>query len=117
MSGTSLDGIDAALVEVQGSGEADVSAHVRHALTLEYTPERREAIHAAIASGSAASLCTLHAELGEWMADAALRVCAGAGVDPREVAAIGSHGQTVWHRPPADGARGATLQLGDPATL
>jgi anhydro-N-acetylmuramic acid kinase len=44
-------------------------------------------------------------------------VCAAAGVEPAAVAAIGSHGQTVWHRPPAEGERGATLQLGDPATL
>ena len=36
---------------------------------------------------------------------------------PAEVELIGSHGQTVWHIPPSSGRRGATLQLGDPATI
>ncbi|MFV2006220.1 MAG: anhydro-N-acetylmuramic acid kinase, partial [Longimicrobiales bacterium] len=39
------------------------------------------------------------------------------GIAPGDVDLIGSHGQTVWHDPPSDGRRGATLQLGDPATL
>ena len=117
MSGTSLDGIDAALVEVEGTTEADVSARLVHALTLPYHEPRREAIHAAIAAGTAQALCGLHADLGEWLAEAALRVCHDAGVAPGSVDAVGSHGQTVWHRPPAEGRRGATLQLGDPATI
>jgi anhydro-N-acetylmuramic acid kinase len=44
-------------------------------------------------------------------------VCSRAGVPLEQVDAIGSHGQTLWHRPPAEGRRGATLQLGDPATI
>jgi anhydro-N-acetylmuramic acid kinase len=117
MSGTSLDGIDAALVEVEGTKEDDVTARLVRALTLPYDEPRREAIHAAIAAGSAEALCGLHADLGEWLAEAAVRVCAEAGVALDGVAAIGSHGQTVWHRPPMDGRRGATLQLGDAATI
>jgi anhydro-N-acetylmuramic acid kinase len=38
-------------------------------------------------------------------------------VSPDRLDLVGSHGQTVWHRPPASGDRGATLQLGDPATI
>jgi anhydro-N-acetylmuramic acid kinase len=117
MSGTSLDGIDAALVEVNGTGEDDVRARLVRALTVEYDESRREAIHAAIVSGSAEALCGLHADLGEWLAEAALRVCAEADVPLSDVDAIGSHGQTVWHRPPSADRRGATLQLGDPATI
>ena len=117
MSGTSLDGIDAALVEVDGTGADDVSARMLHALTVPYDDARREAIHAAILAGTAEALCGLHADLGEWLAEAALAVCAAADVAPETVDAIGSHGQTVWHRPPADGRRGATLQLGDAATI
>jgi anhydro-N-acetylmuramic acid kinase len=117
MSGTSLDGIDAALVEVEGATEETVSARLVRALTLPYDEPRREAIHAAIAAGSAEALCGLHADLGEWLAEAAIRVCADAGVALDGIAAIGSHGQTVWHRPPVDGRRGATLQLGDAATI
>lgn len=117
MSGTSLDGVDAALVEVEGAGTEDVRFRLVHWLTAPYDEARREAIHAAILSGSAAALCDLHADLGEWLAEAAVRVCEEAGVPRERVDAVGSHGQTVWHRPPGDGRRGATLQLGDPATI
>jgi len=117
MSGTSLDGIDAALVEVEGTTEDDVSARLVRALTLPYDEPRREAIHAAIAAGTAQALCGLHADLGEWLAEAVVRVCAEADVTLDRLAAIGSHGQTVWHIPPSAGKRGATLQLGDAATL
>ncbi|MDB4948531.1 MAG: anmK [Gemmatimonadetes bacterium] len=117
MSGTSLDGVDAALVRIEGTTEADVRAETVHALTLPYTDARRGAIHRAILAGTADALCGLHADLGEWMAEAVVRVCAEADIDLDSVDAVGSHGQTVWHRPPAEGARGATLQLGDPATI
>jgi anhydro-N-acetylmuramic acid kinase len=117
MSGTSLDGVDAALVEIEGSGEEDVSIRLVRALTVEYDSAQRAALHDAIVGGDAEALCGLHADLGEWLAGAAVRVCAEAGIPLEDVDAIGSHGQTVWHRPPAGAARGATLQLGDPATL
>ena len=117
MSGTSLDGIDAALVEVEGASEADVSARLVHAATLAYDEPRREAIHAAIVAGTAEALCGLHADLGEWLAEAAIRACDEAGIPLSSVDAIGSHGQTVWHRPPSADSRGATLQLGDAATI
>lgn len=117
MSGTSLDGIDAALVDVSGQGTEDVAVDVLHAVTVPYDDARRTAIHDGIVAGTAEALCGLHADLGEWLAEAALRVCADAGVDVASVDAVGSHGQTVWHRPPADGRRGATLQLGDAATI
>jgi anhydro-N-acetylmuramic acid kinase len=117
MSGTSLDGVDAALVDVEGSGPDDLRIRVVHSLTVPYSDERRRMSHAAIVAGTAEALCDLHAELGEWFAEAALAVCAAAGVEIATVDAIGSHGQTVWHRPPAEGRRGATLQLGDAATI
>jgi anhydro-N-acetylmuramic acid kinase len=117
MSGTSLDGVDAALVEVDGSGTDDLRIRVLHALTVPYGDEQRRMSHDAIVAGNAEALCGLHADLGEWLAEAALAVCREAGVEIATVDAIGSHGQTVWHRPPAEGRRGATLQLGDAATI
>lgn len=117
MSGTSLDGVDAALVEFEGESELDVRWALRAFVTVPFEREQRAQIHDALVAGSAASLCWLHAQLGEWFAAAALAVCEEAGVRPEEVDLIGSHGQTVWHQPPADGRRGATLQLGDPATI
>jgi anhydro-N-acetylmuramic acid kinase len=117
MSGTSLDGVDAALVEIEGEGVEDVRFQLVHWLTLPYDDARRAAIHNGILAGTAEALCGLHADLGEWLAEAVVRVCEEAGVARERVAAVGSHGQTLWHRPPAEGRRGATLQLGDPATI
>lgn len=117
MSGTSLDGIDAALVEIEGDSPERIEWRLRHCITLPYVEERRAAIHRAILAGTADALCGLHADLGEWMAEAVLEVCGAAGASLEEVDAVGSHGQTVWHRPPAGGGRGATLQMGDPATI
>ena len=114
MSGTSLDGIDAALVEFNDDG---AQWHMRAFITQPLSSAQREQIHSAIVHGSPATLCRLHADLGEWFASAALQVCAAAHVQPEAVDAIGSHGQTIWHEPPAGGVRGATLQLGDPATI
>jgi len=116
MSGTSLDGIDAALVDFSESTQRPewrVLAFTEHT----YSAQQRQTIHDAIVHGNAESLCLLHADLGEWFAAAALRVCNDAGVTPESVRAIGSHGQTVWHVPPQAGQRGATLQLGCPATI
>ena len=59
----------------------------------------------------------LDASLGEWFASAVRDVCEVASVEIRDLGAIGSHGQTVWHIPPTDAERGATLQLGNAATL
>lgn len=114
MSGTSLDGIDAALVEIEGDRP---EWRLLGFDTLPYPADRREEIHGCILEGDAASMTRLHARLGEWFADAVLRVCEGAGVDPADVDLIGSHGQTVWHQPPQEAERGATLQLGDAATV
>jgi anhydro-N-acetylmuramic acid kinase len=116
MSGTSLDGIDAALVEFEGAVDAP-DWRMLAFVEIPYDPHQRSAIHDAIVAGGAPSLCRLHADLGEWLADAALRVCREHGVGPADVAVIGSHGQTVWHEPPAAGRRGATLQLGCPSTI
>ncbi|HEX8393411.1 MAG TPA: anhydro-N-acetylmuramic acid kinase [Longimicrobium sp.] len=117
MSGTSLDGIDAALVEIDGTTTDDVAVRMTGFVSVPFTDAQRAASHDAIVAGTAEALCGLHADLGEWLADAALRVCTESGVPVESVDAIGSHGQTVWHRPAADGRRGATLQLGDAATI
>jgi anhydro-N-acetylmuramic acid kinase len=116
MSGTSLDGIDAALIEIAAAGNG-VDWRLLAFDSASYDQDRRAEIHDCILRGDAASLCGLHARLGEWFAEAVLRVCAAAGLDASDVDLVGSHGQTVWHQPPQSGGRGSTLQLGDPATI
>lgn len=119
MSGTSLDGIDAALVELEdddGARTDDVAWTVRAFRSVPFSPAQREEIHRCILDGDAAALCRLNARLGEWLAAAALQACDAAGLKPADVHLIGSHGQTIWHQPP-DEERGATLQLGDAGTI
>lgn len=113
MSGTSLDGIDAVLVELEGNIDWRVLAFE----TRAYEPAERRRIHDAILEGGAPELSRLNAELGEWLAQAALAVCGAAGIEAADVDVIGSHGQTIWHEPPSAGRRGATLQLGCAATI
>jgi len=116
MSGTSLDGIDAALVEVEDD-DGRLGAYVEAFRSTPYTAERRAAIEVGLIGGPR-ELCRLNVDLGDWFAEAALELLNSAGVVPAELAAIGSHGQTVWHEPPGgSGAPGSTLQLGEPAVI
>ena len=112
MSGTSADGIDAVVVELQGAPPAikwDLAAHTH----VPHPPALRGEIFAAFEKGSAAQLCRLNVELGRAFGEAALQVIAAAKLTPAQVHLIGSHGQTIWHDPEA----GATLQLGEAAVI
>ncbi len=117
MSGTSIDGIDAVLVRIDGDSSTTLAWSLLAFSTTAYDEDRRKTILEALEEGTPDTLCRLHVSLGEWFASAVHDVCEAAGVESRELAAIGSHGQTVWHIPPSDVLGGATLQLGDPATL
>lgn len=114
ISGTSVDAIDAALVEFRAA------PRVLHALALPYPPQLRERILALVHGGPDASvpldeLGAIDVEVARAFAHAARTLLLQAGVAPGAVTAIGSHGQTVRHRPRADVP--FTLQLGDPSTL
>ena len=117
MSGTSLDGIDAAIVDFDGAGEADLRWNMVAFTGIPYTAQQREVIHSAISDGGPARLCALHGLLGEWFAEAVLTVCLRNHVPLESVQLVGSHGQTIWHQPPQAGRRGFTLQLGCASTL
>ena len=109
MSGTSLDGVSAALVRL----ESDPPAVQLAAFHQEsYSAAERGQIIDAIARGGAQDLSILHVALAERFAGAVLQLLAGAKVAPKDLAFVASHGQTVWHEPGR-----ATLQLGDPAVL
>jgi anhydro-N-acetylmuramic acid kinase len=119
MTGTSADGVDAALVEFAGAGEAAVP---RLALYREtpLEPALRTEVLAVCAAPSLEleRLMTLDAALGERYAEAVRDLLQAAGVDARDVDAIGSHGQTVRHVPrPAAGGAARTLQIGSAAIL
>lgn len=117
MSGTSLDGIDAAIVDFDGTTEADLQWTMKGFVSVPLTSQQREEIHHAIASGGPAELNELNGRMGEWLAATAMRVCDECGVERSSVDVIGSHGQTIWHQPPKEGERGFTLQIGCPSTI
>ena len=108
ISGTSADGIDAALVNISGSGY-DLDVELIAGETYAYSPELKAEI-LAIAAGELLSMPQL-AELDDRIArafsQAALNI--QQGHPPAEL--IGSHGQTVFHRPP-NGTLGYSVQLG-----
>ncbi|NES82651.1 MAG: anhydro-N-acetylmuramic acid kinase [Moorea sp. SIO2B7] len=96
MSGTSVDGIDAALVEISGS-DLDLKIELLAGATYGYPTELREKILAVCAGTplSMAALAALDDAIAFQFAQAALAI--GSGHPPAEL--IGSHGQTVYHRP------------------
>ncbi|CAH0121041.1 Anhydro-N-acetylmuramic acid kinase [Paenibacillus sp. CECT 9249] len=118
MSGTSLDGIDAALVRIGGQG-LDADIELAAFTTVPYSGEVREKLKQAcsLEHSSAAMLCGINFYLGRLFADAVRRLAALAGIAPDEIDLIGSHGQTVWHIPAASEERWwevpSTLQIGD----
>ncbi|MGY0504747.1 anhydro-N-acetylmuramic acid kinase [Luteimonas sp. e5] len=122
MSGTSADGIDAAIVRFAGGhgveGDAPLQAELIAARTLPWQPEVRARLVWLGQGGALDSLDelgVLDAQVGEAFADAALAVLAEAGIAPQRIAALGSHGQTVRHRP--NERHPFSLQIGDPARI
>lgn len=114
MSGTSADGIDAALVQITDQGRCRFIAGITHA----WQPALREQL---IALGQGAepsgldALGLLDARIGLAFASATNTLLEQARVSPTQVTAIGSHGQTVRHRPSAEVP--FTVQLGDPSRI
>ncbi len=117
MSGTSLDGIDVALAEFGGDAELPEPARLVAFESYTYEASFRDRMRAVLEEGSPAGLCDLNFDLGERLATSVSDTLIAADVSAREVTAIGSHGQTIWHTPPETGARGATLQLGEAAVI
>lgn len=125
MSGTSLDGVDAALVRIDGVDAATTVELV--AFETYPLPEatRARILEACRPDGADARLlCSLNMELGHLYAQTVQAICQEAGVEPASLGFVACHGQTVWHEPDAsrdyvDGARyhAGTFQLGEPAVI
>jgi len=119
MSGTSLDGVDVALVELGGVAERPEPARLANFRSFPYEPELRSRLRALIDGDplTLRALCELNFELGRCFAGATSDALAGWGIPAAAVAAIGSHGQTVWHVPPSPNGPGSTLQIGEGAVI
>lgn len=123
ISGTSADGIDAAIVQFDDRADGCLDAALRFGATYPWDPALRTQL---VALGQQATGLTLD-DIGELdvriadaFADAALTAIADAGLTAAHIAAVGSHGQTLRHRPygrAGDGRAPFTLQLGDGARI
>ncbi len=111
MSGTSADGIDAALVKCHGWGHW-LEAELVNFICVRYEPTLAERLGHAAHAG-VAELARLNFDVGEAFAAAALTLLRKSGMRPTDVHLIGSHGQTVYHEPPQGDRGGVTLQIGE----
>ena len=110
MSGTSLDGVDAALLRTDGQHQVMPGP----ALTLPYPALVRQQLRAVLADPFNPGLRqAADAVLVDWHLQAVLALCTQANLPLAQVDVVGFHGQTIYHRP----ADGITVQLGDGAAL
>lgn len=113
MSGTSVDGIDAALVKISGR-ELDLQVDLIAAQTYPYPDALRDQI-LAVCGGEPLSIEAL-AELDDAIATQFAQAAQSIQTEGSAADLIGSHGQTVFHRPPQDNL-GYTLQIGRGAVI
>jgi anhydro-N-acetylmuramic acid kinase len=113
ISGTSVDGIDAALASGEENGPLQLQAHHRH----PYPEGIRDQVLALTRPGAdeVERMGELDMRLGAEFADACLVLLQGAGLEPDKVRAIGSHGQTIRHHQ-GSGIR-YTVQIGNAAAI
>ena len=124
MSGTSVDGIDVALVRVAPSITANAAhARLENFVTVPFPAAVRAEV-LRIAEGAPISpgeISQLNFRLGRIFADAALRACRKFRVSPRRLSVIGSHGQTIFHQGRPSRFLGqpvaSTLQIGEPSVI
>lgn len=109
MSGTSLDGVDAAIVDFTGT------PRLQFARTFPFPRELREQLATIIENGgqaTAETLGRLDNAFGQAFALVAEQAIGQSGFASADMEAVGVHGQTLWHAP--DGENGFTWQIGDP---
>lgn len=112
MSGTSLDGISAAAVRFTDLPDGRINADVLSFAHRAYDADARVRMEGLMREGSAREYCRIHGDLGEWLAEAALMAIREAGLTHTDVAAVASHGQTLWHE-----VGHSTWQVGDASRI
>ncbi|KAB2441666.1 anhydro-N-acetylmuramic acid kinase AnmK [Bacillus luti] len=119
MSGTSLDGIDVALVHIEGSGIKS-KVELIHFTTVPFCDDIKKEIQQSLSieSSNVQLICSLNFKLGLCFANAVKEVCKEANFSLEQLDLIGSHGQTIYHQPKQDGNMiPSTLQIGEPAVI
>ncbi len=116
ISGTSIDAIDAAILGIN-QGRFELLHHHSHPLPIETRRDIKKLSHSG--NDEIELLGILDRRLGKLFAEAAAELLKISAIDPREISAIGSHGQTIRHRPPTVTRQqeSFSLQIGDPNTI
>jgi anhydro-N-acetylmuramic acid kinase len=122
MSGTSTDGISAVAMKVEGSGAKTKFQILSHEIYAYPVDVQRKIFDLfSVERGTVDKICHMNFLLGEFFAEAALKVAKEADLSKAEIDLIGSHGQTVYHRPKLtrDGKYyiRSTLQIGEPSVI
>lgn len=122
MSGTSADGVDAALCRITGHGTQSEIQQLNFVFQPFSSEIRQEILRLASGkSACAADFCKMNFLLGELYVEAVESLCAQAGIRSDEIDLIGSHGQTFWHIPQKEEYLGhsfrSTFQLGECSVL
>jgi anhydro-N-acetylmuramic acid kinase len=112
MSGTSADGVDVAIVDIDGRSTKLVAfamysypAAVRRAIFELFDP----------ATSTVDKICHYNFVLGHLFADAVIKLCKSSRISLKTIDIIGSHGQTIYHNPKHP--VGSTLQIGEPSVI
>ena len=117
MSGTSKDGVDAALVRLEGSGP-ETKVELLDFDCFPYDPRLYKRLNNLNTGCTLQDISDLNFIVGAVFADAALSIIEKSGLSKTDIDLIGSHGQTVFHNPPSRGAGVAsTLQIGEPDVI
>ncbi len=131
MSGTSHDGVDAALVEIMPDGttgnnastesnDPEISIELIKHLHRSFSKVLKEEIQEAF-TGNTEHICRLNFKLGEVFAKSVLSLLEVSEFSPKDIDAIASHGQTIYHIPPSGSPSrrksGSTLQIGEASVI
>lgn len=119
MSGTSLDGVDASLVEIT-KNDNDFSYKELDANFLPYPSELKMRILEVsnIQTSNVQKICSLNVELGYIYLNAVKEILKKNNLNSNEITFVAMHGQTIWHNPNhMDGLYSSTLQIGDPSII
>ena len=123
MSGTSVDGIDAAVVEITGHG-LETTVNLIAFETFPFPPDVPQRILALCQPDTSRvdDICEMNFYIGHLFAEAAKHTLQKNGMSTNDIDLIGSHGQTIHHLPPFTEPQGkikipSTLQIGEPAVI
>jgi anhydro-N-acetylmuramic acid kinase len=111
MSGTSLDGIDVAIIDISGRSVTTVA----HSCIAWPSRVRERILAVSNALCRTADISQLNFELGEHFAKAVLDTCRKSKVPPESIELVGCHGQTIYHK--GRGASPSTLQIGESCVI